>query len=490
MENQNDNKNLTEFIVDEIKPIEGFEKVEIKKKKKNPYLKFIYYFTIVIVSTGLALFLSLKDNFESVINSIKNINLWYVLLIIGMVIVCYLLEGLILLLFGRLYTRKYHYPNGLASSVVGSFYDSVTPGATGGQLMQIMTIKKQGINISNATSIVVMYVIIKQFAMIVIQLLGVIFKYPLLISIGEFHISILNHDLDLPALPLTLIGFAYNLVFTLGIILLSYWKGFHHFVCNIVISFLAKIKIIKKPDELRENVRVSVENFRIELKRLFSNRAVFIFTFIVCFIIITLKYSIPFIAGVALDGFGINEISGLPTTGQVDVTSFFDSVFLCAYHQMTSSLIPIPGSAGISEIIFNIIFENYFINPSITTAAQIIWRSATYYLVLLVTGIFTALYTSSPEKESFNNISRNTLLTIQYETLIDRKKGIILKSGSAYDFSDFDEELHKDIEKTKRKIHTKVKENKAKKAKKITKNNKKEVKQPIDNHDDWENIEI
>ena len=50
MENQNDNKNLTEFIVDEIKPIEGFEKVEIKKKKKNPYLKlFIRMFDFIII---------------------------------------------------------------------------------------------------------------------------------------------------------------------------------------------------------------------------------------------------------------------------------------------------------------------------------------------------------------------------------------------------------------------------------------------------------
>ena len=41
MENQNDNKNLTEFIVDEIKPIEGFEKVEIKKKKDNQLCQYM-----------------------------------------------------------------------------------------------------------------------------------------------------------------------------------------------------------------------------------------------------------------------------------------------------------------------------------------------------------------------------------------------------------------------------------------------------------------
>ena len=41
-------------------------------------------------------------------------------------IVSYLLEGLVILLFVRLYTRKYHYHHGLAASLVCSFYDSDT----------------------------------------------------------------------------------------------------------------------------------------------------------------------------------------------------------------------------------------------------------------------------------------------------------------------------------------------------------------------------
>lgn len=477
---ENHEKPRTEFIIEDIEPIEGFREEKVVQKKKNPYLKFILYFTLVIVFTGLALFLSLKDNFHEVINSIKGANIGYLALIIGLVVICYFLEGIIILLFVRLYTRKYHYKHGLAASLVGSFYDSVTPGATGGQLMQIMTIKKQGLNVSNATSIVVMYVIIKQFAMVLIDLLGVIFKYPLLISIGYFHISAFGKAFDIPALPLTLIGFAYNVVFTFGLILLSYWKGFHHFVCNVVIDFLAKIKIVKKPKELRENVSTSVENFRIELRRLFTNVPVFIFTFLVCCVIIVLKYSLPFFAGLALNGFGISEITGLPTTGQPDHASFWGSVFLSAYHQMTSCLIPLPGSAGISEIFFNIIFENYFINPSVTTAAQIIWRSATYYLVLVATGIFSASYSSSPKKEEVINISRNTMLTLQYDTLLDRRNGVFIKEGSAYDLSDFDEEIHK-----RRELREKPKKEKVKKAKKIKP--KQEVKVE---EEDWEDIVI
>ena len=153
----------------------------------------------------------------------------------------------------------------------------------------------------------------------------------------------------------------------------------------------------------------------------------------------------------------------------------------------------------LNSAMVNIIFDNTDrqlpIDFSEVSIKRILYRTGEneYYLnneKCRLKDITELLTDRGAAKESFNIISRNTLLTIQYETLIDRKKGIILKSGSAYDFSDFDEELHKDIEKTKRKIHTKVKENKAKKAKKTTKNNKKEVKQPIDNHDDWENIEI
>ena len=52
---------------------------------------------------------------------------------------------------------------------------------------------------------------------------------------------------------------------------MSYSWKFQHFVLNGVISFLAKIKLVKNPDEKRKDLLIQVTNYRIELRRLLSN---------------------------------------------------------------------------------------------------------------------------------------------------------------------------------------------------------------------------
>ena len=71
-----------------------------------------------------------------------------------------------------------------------------------------------------------------------------------------------------------------------------------------MIGFLGKIKILRHPDDTRESLRIQVENFKIELRRLLSNIPIFILM-IICFsLILMIRFSIPFFAGLALNGYG------------------------------------------------------------------------------------------------------------------------------------------------------------------------------------------
>ena len=87
---------------------------------------------------------------------------------------------------------------------------------------------------------------------------------------------------------------------------------------------------------------------------------------------------------------------------------------------MMAGLIPIPGTAGVSEYFFNTIFANFYVSQPVTTAAQIIWRVATYHFVLLLSGIVAATYRSSPKNE-IHHANRKTFVTLQYETFNERK---------------------------------------------------------------------
>ena len=233
-----------------------------EEKKKHHKLKFLLYFTIILVATGLALFLSLYQDFDGVIAALRRCDYRYLFLIVGLVATSYLLEGLIVFIFARLYTRNYHWHRGMATSMVGAFYSAVTPGASGGQAMQIYTMKKQGVEVSSAASIMIMSFIIYQSALIIIGVIGIVFKWNLVMSIGNFDLDLGAIKLDLPAIPFTLFGFLLNVLVIVGLIAMSYSHKFHNFIMHHGINLFAKLRLIRNPEEKRESLRIQVENFK------------------------------------------------------------------------------------------------------------------------------------------------------------------------------------------------------------------------------------
>ena len=428
---------------EDLEDIASLNKDEEKKaeKKKHPKLKFLLYFSIIIIATGLALFLSLYQDFDGVIAALAKANWRYLILILVIVLFTYAIDGFIIFVFSRLYTRKYKWHQGFATSMIGAFYSAVTPGASGGQPMQVYTLKKQGVETSNGASIMIMSFIVYQVALIVLGILSLVFSAGSLIqTIGAFNISFGDTVISIPAIPLTIAGFALNVLVIFGLFLMSYSHKFHNFIMHYGIDIGAKLHLIKNPEEKRESLRIQVENFKIELRRLFSNIPVLLLVFVCYMTILILRFSIPFFAGLALDGYGYrtsldgtlitqavldaagNTIGYEPvmSTGGLDFVSFWQSVFLSSYHQMTTGLIPLPGSAGVSEYFFNLMYEKYFVSQQVTSAAQIIWRFSTFHVVLLIAGIVSASYKSSPKNE-IHHANRKTFVTMQYETFDARK---------------------------------------------------------------------
>jgi hypothetical protein len=87
---------------------------------------------------------------------------------------------------------------------------------------------------------------------------------------------------------------------------------------------------------------------------------------------------------------------------------------------MATGLIPIPGGAGVSEYFFSTIFANFFKSEQVITAAQILWRFATYHVVILICGFIAAFTRASPKNE-VHNANHKTFVTLQYQTYAERK---------------------------------------------------------------------
>ena len=425
-----DKKEVKSVELEEKKPELSPE--EVAKKKRNARIRYILNISIVLIVTAVSIVITFWGDVDTIIADIRKCDWRWLLSIVGVMALSMLIRSFVLFCFARLFTRHYNFSSAIACDQIGQFYNAVTPGASGGQIMQAYTYKKQGVPISSAVSALAMYSIMFQIVLIIYNIFAFAFKFDAIMSIDVAELTIGGATIHLPIIVLTILGFLLNLGLILLVLMMGYWHSFHNFIMGPCISLLAKMHILKNPDKNRESLRVSVENFKIEFRRLMTNIPLTILVAVAFTIYMTLKFSVPYFCGLALG----NE--------HTSIQYFWDSVFLGNYHQMVTGLIPIPGAAGVSEYFFYILFLNKS-NPemgffykdmgastlaeceAMTKAALVLWRSITFIVPIVCAGFVTAFYRASPQKDvqaRGEYANRGTFVNLQRETYVMRKEEV------------------------------------------------------------------
>lgn len=431
-------QNLGESIQEDVRE----EKKEISEKKnpKNSLYKYLIYLGIILIITACVLWYNLTREtiglngetvlvYETIGDVAANTNIWYFLLLILSVVFGFFISALIIWCFARLYTKHYKMHQAVANSLIGAFYSAITPGSSGGQFAQVYVFKKQGMPVSNSASIFVMSFIVYQVCLIAFGLISLITSFSAIANINVVPITIGDVNINIPIWIFILFGFVLNLIVIVALFFMSLSRRFQNFICSGVIGILAKLKIIKNPDETRKSIRIQVENYRIEFRRLQSNLAFTGLIFLIyCISLINTNIQ-PFLCGLALNAFDAETMSNAGLMFQ----KFYESVAYSNFHQMATGLLPLPGSAGVSEIVFGSLFgptSHYFSDSFYTTGGGInilllLWRFMTFYIPFIINGVVAATYKTRgmPVSERIVPVgNKKTMLTIQLETYNERKE--------------------------------------------------------------------
>lgn len=434
--NANPNDKLNEIIEEDV--IEEKQNKEKNKKDKNSKYKYLIYIFVILAITAFVLWYNLTRTttgvdgdveyvYQTIPEVAKQTNVWFFILFILSVVCGVLLASFIIWLFARLYTRHYKYHQAIANSMIGSFYSAITPGASGGQFAQVYVFKKQGMPVVNSASIFVMSFIVYQTCLIIFGLISLFSCFTTIMNINVIPITIADVSINIPIWIFIALGFVLNLVVIVALFFMSLSRKFQNFVCNGIIGLLAKFKLIKNPEEKRKSIRIQVENYAIEFRRLKSNLSFSLIIFLVyCVSLINTNLQ-PFFCGLALNGFSPETMS--------DAGEIFKKMFECVaysnFHQMATGLLPLPGSAGVSEIVFGALFgvdsgyfsQEFYLKGGINIVL-LLWRFMTFYIPFIINGIVAATYKSRgmPVKERIVPVGdRKTMLTIQLETYSERK---------------------------------------------------------------------
>lgn len=382
--------------------------LKVIKKQKKDRRNLINLLIILAITIGYSVFSLWNDlpDFVKVFSS-SNVDYRIGIIVLLLVFAKFAIEGLVLFIFARLYTNSYKFHRGLVNAMVGEFYSNIIPGGVGSQFAQVKTYTKQGVPVSVSASILVMRFIIFQIVLVLFGAFTIAINFKSFFAMPPLVLG----QISIPVWVISLIGFGIDSLYIVGLFLLSYSKKAHHFFIEKGVNLLAKMKLVKNPQERKDKLYVTTENFRIELRRLSANLPATLLIVFLFVLKLVSTYSVSYFVALMLN----------PALGET--MNFFAFLSNSAFHSMIVRAIPIPGGAGVSEIFFEVIFKPLLNNDGILTkAVQTTWRFVTFYLSLIAGGMITAFYRSSMEEFVDEQGKVQTYVEIQHATMEERRE--------------------------------------------------------------------
>lgn len=325
---------------------------------KNSFKKYALNLVWIVLFAAIALFLTLRSEFQSILDVLKNINVFWLFVIIIVALLPFLFEGLVLKNFANIYNKKYSLKQGIVNGFVGGFFSGITPFASGGQFAQVYVFKKQGVSTTNSFGILLMHFIIYQSLMVLYTLLILLFKFNKFFTEYSSFVS------------LALIGFFINAVVITVLMIGAISHRFQKFLTGTVLKIGYRLHIVKDYAYAKRALDQKLEDFREELNVMKHHKQVIMKSALCIFLKLTIQYSIPFLTMLALGR-------------KLPFELFFDYLGICSFVYMITAFIPIPGASGGSEGTYVLLYS-FLMGNILAPSSMLIWRFATYYLVMLV----------------------------------------------------------------------------------------------------------
>lgn len=333
-----------------------------KSKKQMAFQAVLFAFTV-----GLLIYFCVSgNNLVVLIHSLPTIGGFWIVgaalcVVLNWAMDCLVTRSLVCQAYGGGYGLK----SALKVTMVGQYFNSVTPYAMGGQPMQLVTLIRQGVSSGIAVSTLVRKFFVYQTTITGYSLVVILLKYPFFRSQFQGFMA------------LAFIGFLYQAATVVVLLLFSYSPGVTTRLIRGVIWALEKVRLVKQPRETEKKVKSQLEFYLENNRALSGNRKLGARVYGFTLIQLTALFSVPFFLYKAFHN------PGMPV---------FDMIAAQSFVTMISGYTPLPGAAGAAEGSFLVIFQIFF-KSGVIRQAMLLWRLLAYYSCILV-GAFFAV----PEK--------------------------------------------------------------------------------------------
>lgn len=353
-----------------------------KKVKKH-----LFNVLFVLALLGLTVYLLLKSNEELSWADVKSFfsgcNPRYIVAAAACMLIFLIAEGCSLKnIAGRL-GYKIKFGSSLAYSAADAYYSALTPSATGGQPASAYYMVRDGIDAGSTTFILVFNLLGYTAAIFVLGIVA------FLVSAFTSQGGWIFFEFSAYSKIFILFGVATQAFLIWLFVACLRRPGAVMKAGNALISFLAKIKLTKKPEALREKLSAMVEKYRYCGGEIKKHRGLFVQT---------LMWNVlQRGAQVAITAFVCKAAA--PQTDMLHVFALQCFVLL-GYNS-----IPLPGGSGIFELLYMNVFASEF-PAAFLVVAVMVTRVISYYGCLVVSGVYTLTYhlTRGGAKEKYAQV--------------------------------------------------------------------------------------
>jgi len=352
---------------------------EAKRKRSSIPWGLLFNIGIICLTIGLVTyFIFSKDGFIDLLNSGIQINVVWLIVALVMHLSNIALDAAIIYLFVKRSTPQFTVWNAIVVSMVGQFYCAVTPGASGGQPMQILTMTRMGVKASNGTAALIQKFLVWQFTLTGYSILAMALRFGMFVQ-----------SLDAAMWIFTTIGFMGQVITIVVLLLASFNKNVTSKVIGGIYKLLAKIHLMKNVDEKIRRLDESLTSFHDCNKDLNKDKKLVVEVYVLTFVQLTILFLVPFCIARSFGKDGVGP---------------FDMICAQSFVSMVSGLVPLPGGSGAAEYCFSAFFGEVFTGQMIKSAI-LIWRTITYYLTIIISLPFAAVRKKKTAADTVNTAS-------------------------------------------------------------------------------------
>lgn len=352
----------------------------MQNNDKKKLLKNGVFFLVVIVIVYIFIFSA--HDINEVFQIIGGIKINYV---IYLTLISFLHLLLVALSIGVITTAIHSeilFVDSLNIANTEHLFNAITPFSSGGQPIHGYYFMKYGMPADKAMSVLVSNFIVYQTAAAIFSTFGIIMYISEVISLIKLQVLLI------------LVGFTINMIILVGIVLLSTVPK-ASYLFRMFIRWLAKIKPLKN---IMEKAEVKLFDFVFEFqkstKELFKRKRVFLGSFSLRLLDLTVLNSIPIIIFLSL---GV----------QLEFSSYFFIIMMSMFAQTFMMWIPTPGAAGAVEWAFTVLFVGILANELIIPSL-LLWRFFTYYFGMIF-GFLSFMIVRRRSKKYENRITNGRI---------------------------------------------------------------------------------